>query len=277
MIHRVLLVLLLTAMTVGAESCGVCPGGCCCAGRPGWGMGERVEGSGEVVRVERKVRGFTEVGLATIGTLHVEVGKQEALVIRGEENIVEHIVTEVRRGMLTISNERGYNLRPTEPLEYYLTIRDLEGVSLSSAGDAYIPDIEASRFRIRISSAGDLEARSIKAKHLDVRISSSGDATIGDVEARTLDVSISSAGDLAIGGGSVESQDVRISSSGSHRASRLRSRRADVRISSSGDAHIMVTEELDARLSSSGSVLYSGDPRIRQHRSSSGKLKRLDV
>ena len=275
--HRVLLIALLVAMTIGLESCGIGPRGCCCAEGPGWRTAERIRGSGNIVRVTRSPQGIDTVHLATVGTLHIEFGDREDLVIEGEDNIVAHIVTEVDDGDLKIANESGYNLRPTEPLDYYLTVERLEGIGLSSAGDAILPDINAPDFWIGVSSSGELKTGWIKTERLEVRLTSSGDVSIPGLESRSLDVSLSSSGGLVIGGGSVVEQDIRLTSSGSYRAEDLESGRADVRVTSSGDAYISVTEDLNAKMTSSGSVYYSGSPRVSQRTTSSGRLRRLDV
>lgn len=275
--HHILLVVLLVVMTIGLESCGIGPRGCCCAGGPEWKHSEKIRGSGNVVRVARSLGGIDDVHLATIGTLHIEFGDREELVIEGEDNIIEHIETEADEGTLKIQNEWRCNLRPTEPLDYYLTLKHLEGIGLSSAGDAIAPDINAPGFWINVSSSGELKTGRIETERLKVRISSSGDVSIPGLESKNLDVSLSSSGGLVIGGGTVVEQDIRLSSSGSYRAGDLESERADVRVSSSGNAYIMVTEDLNARMSSSGSVYYSGNPRVTQRTSSSGRLRRLDV
>jgi hypothetical protein len=275
--HRIVLVVLLVAMTVGLESCGIGPRGCCCAGGPEWSTAEKIRGSGRIVRVNRVVGDIDAVRLATIGTLHIEFGEREELIIEGEDNIIEHIETDVEHGTLKIANERRYNLRPTEPVDYYLTVEKLEGIALSSAGDAYAPDIEASRFWISVSSSGELETGRIATGQLEVSISSSGDVSIPYLESKSLEASLSSSGGLVIEGGTVVEQDIRLSSSGSYRARDLESDRADVRVSSSGSAYVLVTEDLNARMSSSGSVYYSGNPRVKQRTSSSGRLMRLDV
>jgi hypothetical protein len=277
MTHRIVLAALLITMTVGLESCGIGPRGCCCAGGPDWRTSERVSGSGNVVQVTRSLSGIDAVHLATVGTLHIEFGDREELVIEGEDNIIAHIEIEVDDGELRIENEPGYNLRPKEPLDYHLTVKRLEGIGLSSAGDAVAPDISAASFRINVSSSGELETGRIETDRLEVRVSSSGDVNISSLESKGVDVSLSSSGGLAVGGGTVEEQTIRLSSSGSYRAEDLVSEYADVRVSSSGNAYIMVTGNLNAKMSSSGSVYYSGNPRVSQRSSSSGRLRRLDV
>jgi hypothetical protein len=234
-----------------------------------------VHGSGRVVTEGRDVEGFTAVKLSTIGKLYIEVGDAEDLRIEAEDNILECLETNVQGDMLRIRNRPNTNLRPTKPVEYYLTVRELDEISLSSSGDAVAGDLEADRFTISISSSGEFELDKLTAREVDVGISSSGDVDLAWLEADLIDVSISSSGNLRIAGGKVESQRIRISSSGDYLAENLVSREARARLSSSGTARIMVSDHLDAGLSSSGSVYYSGNPTVRKRISSSGRLKHV--
>lgn len=237
----------------------------------------RVQGSGHVISEERSVQDITGVNLATIGTLYIEFGNEEKLIIEAEDNLIDYFRTRVRGGTLTIETRRNTNLDCRKPLKYHLTVRDLSRISISSSGDIFAPDIDAGRFTVNVSSSGDLEMGDLRADLLRVNISSSGDVQIGNLNASAADVSISSSGSLHIAGGQVEEQDITVSSSGSYHAGDLESARARVRVSSSGNVHIYVTDELDVVLSSSGSVYYAGSPSVRQTISSSGRVKRIGI
>ncbi|MDX1501212.1 MAG: head GIN domain-containing protein [Thermoanaerobaculia bacterium] len=216
-----------------------------------------VRGSGPVLRQERSVSGIDSVDLGNQGDLEIEIGDEERLVVEAEESLLPHIETEVRGGTLRIRTRdaRG-GLRNRKPIRYFLTVRSLEALRASSAGDIRAPALSADRFEIVASSAGDVE--------------------IARLEARTLDVEVSSAGDVSIGGGRVDEQAVRLSSAGDYDAPRLVSRTADVRVSSAGDATVHVTERLEARLSSAGDVYLYGDPAIQERSSSVGEVIRRD-
>ena len=277
MIRRIVLFLILGSMATGIGSCGLGYRGCACYKPDEWWRGERVQGSRNLVTVERGIDGVIDIDLATIGTLYIDVGPTETLVIKGEDNIIDHVISDVERGTLTITNEEGYYLEPRRPLEYRLTVRNLRGIMLSSAGDAYLPDVEAPHFRIDVSSSGDLTAGKITGGSVDVRLNSSGDVEIERLECGRLDADLSSSGDLVIAGGSVGDQGVSVSSSGSYDARHMKSERADIDLSSSGNAYVTVTKNLDARMSSSGSVYYAGNAKVKQRTTSSGTLRRLDV
>jgi hypothetical protein len=237
------------------------------------GFGRRtIRGSSRVIEENREIGSIDGVELATIGTLIIKVGDEEALRIEAEDNLLPYLNTEVRGGILVIDVDPQTNLRNTRPIAYYLTVRELKAIRLSSSGDAEAPDLEAERFEIRVSSSGDLTMGALSCDTCDIRLSSSGDADLNAVYGERLDVRISSSGDLTLDGGDVERQEVRLTSSGNYDAEDVDSENASVQISSSGSARIKVDGQLKADLSSSGNLTYYGDPDIDADTSSSGDV-----
>ncbi len=246
----------------------------CDTGQAEW-KAKRIDGTGSVVRAKRDVSGFTGVHLATMGTVYVTIGKTEGLEIEAEDNLIEYFETEVTDGTLKINTRRKFNLKAKEPIKYFVTVKKLDMIALSSSGDAHLPQIENKTFSIALSSSGDLKMKGLATQHLDVSISSSGDAHIEMIGAESIDAALSSSGDLHFGGGEVEDLRLSVSSSGDFDGIDLKSERAKVILSSSGDAYVWVTDDLVATLSSSGSVHYSGDAAVTKQRSSSGRVKRM--
>lgn len=235
----------------------------------------RVVGSGRVVEEERPISGVNGVHLATFGDLSIKIGDRETFVIQAEDNLTDLIRTEVDRGILEIGTRKHVCLKPKKKVRYYLTLKDLDTIIISSSGDILAPFVETEEFDIRISSSGDLVMKGIEAEDVYVRLSSSGDADIGSIVAGDLDVGISSSGDLTLDDGEVRFQNIRISSSGDYNASDVWSENAHVSLSSSGDAYIRVNGKLNVSLSSSGSVYYSGNAVTTVNASSSGRLRRV--
>lgn len=235
-----------------------------------------VRGSGDVIEEDREVGTIHGVNLATIGTLYIEIGDEEALTIRAEDNLMKHIETDVRHGVLCIDNEDNINLRPRESVRYYLTVKALDEISISSSGDISAPDFSADMFTINISSSGDLDMGRLECNDLEIDISSSGDTYIDELQAKTLELHISSSGNVEIGDGEVDEQDIVINSSGDYDGRHVESNEARVRISSSGDANVRVRDYLDAHTSSSGDINYYGDPReVDDRESSSGDVRHI--
>lgn len=215
-----------------------------------------IRGSGDVEREERAVSGVRGVSVENQGDLFIEIGDEEKLVIEAEDNLLEHIETRVRGGILRIGTRDSFGgLDNRQPIRYYLTIPSADALESLEAG-----------------SAGDIEAPRLEAGSFSIEVGSAGDVKIAELWADFLEVTISSAGDVTIGGGEVDEQEVTISSAGDYRAEDLISRRADVRLSSAGDARIQVDEYVDARLTSSGDLIVYGDPEVRSRTSSSGDV-----
>lgn len=236
--------------------------------------GDRVRGSGDVIEVDREVEGITSVELATIGTLYIEVGDRESLRLEGDDNLLEYIETDVHGGTLIIETDENVSLRPRKPLRYYLTVKTLEEIQISSSGDIEAADFNADNFTIDIMSSGDLEIGALNCTDLEIDMSSSGDVYIDELHAETLEADLSSSGDLEIDDGEVDSQEISLSSSGDYSARHLASNEAEIDISSSGDATVRVRDFLEATTSSSGDVYYYGSPEVDSREKSSGDVKR---
>lgn len=246
-----------------------------CVGLNGVCLNQRtVRGSGMLTTEKRPVSDINAVELATVGMLHIKLGDEESLEIEAEENLLEYIETDVYGGELTIDT-RNVSMHTRRSINYYLTVRELESITISSSGDIEAPDLKADRFAIKISSSGCLEMGDLEARQVRISVSSSGDISMGELHARSIDVGISSSGNIRIEGGEVDTQEISISSSGDYRARDLASREAEVRISSSGNAIISVSDYLGARLSSSGDVQYAGNPRVDAKETSSGDVQRI--
>ena len=219
-------------------------------------VAKQVRGSGNVIMVERQVSGFHAVSLAGIGELHIEVGDEEKLLIQAEDNLLEYIDTTVQDGSLNIGFRSGYSLDPQEPINYFLSVKSLDSISVSGLGNANAPALQAGDFKVAISGSGSVELQGLEADQLDVVISGLGS--------------------LAIGEGKVGDQAINISGSGTYKAQELQSNNAVVEISGLGNASIWADEKLTVRISGSGVVEYVGNPQnIESEISGAGKLEQI--
>jgi hypothetical protein len=209
-----------------------------------------VYGNKKVVTKERKTDSFTGIKVSSGIDVYLKQGNDESVSVEADENLHEYIITEVRGGILDVYSE--YNIRDAERKRVYVTIKEVNSVRTTSAGDVLgETPIKSDRLELSASSAGDIKLEVI-AKDIDIDISSSGDMTISG-ETDMLKADLSSAGDL--------------------NAYDLKAREADVSVSSAGDADIYATEKITARASSAGDVNYKGDPKyVDAHSSSAGGI-----
>jgi len=206
----------------------------------------RVTGSGKVVSEERKAGYFNAVKVSSGIDVYLTQGQKESITVEADDNLHEYIITEIKDNTLKVYSKA--NIRKAEAKKVYVTIKDVEKLSASSAGDLYGETlIKSDELFLSASSAGDIKLK-IEVNRLECKISSSGDIKLEGI-ADELEADLSSAGDL--------------------KAFDLITRIADVSTSSAGDAWITVTEKLRARASSAGDIYYKGNPQQVDARSSS--------
>lgn len=211
-----------------------------------------VTGNRHVVRMEREAGKLTGLRVSTGIDVYLRQGDKESIAVEADDNLHEYIKTEIRDGILHIYTE--VNIRSAEMKRVYVTMKEVNSLRTSSAGDIIGETlVKAGNLELAASSAGDIKLE-VNAKDIETDISSSGNITI-DGEADILTADLSSAGDLNAYG--------------------LQVREADVSVSSAGDAEISVTERLRARASSAGDINYRGNPKyVDAHSSSAGGVHR---
>lgn len=205
-----------------------------------------VYGDGDVVRKERKAGDFTGVKVSTGIDVYLSQGNNMSITVQADENLHEYILTEVRNDVLYVHTDA--NIRRAEMKRVYVTMKDINYLSTSSAGDIIgETPVKTDDLLLNASSAGDIKLE-VYADNVEIDISSSGDISITG-EADSMEADLSSAGDL--------------------NAYNFVVREADLRVSSAGDADIHVTERLKAKASSAGDINYKGNPKYVDARSSS--------
>jgi hypothetical protein len=218
------------------------------------GERETVRGNGEVVETTREVEDYSRLTFAGQGNLYIEQGFEEALVFEVEENLIEHLEIEVRGDTLVIGTKEGKNLRPTEPMNFYLSVIDLD--------------------RVTLAGSGLIEAEEFQAENLSLTLSGSGNVVIEYLEAVSLNVDLTGSGNIELTG-DIKDQDLTISGSGDYDARGLESSVADIVISGSGTAEISVEDNLDVFITGSGNVRYYGSPSIDETITGSGSVDKL--
>lgn len=210
-----------------------------------------VRGNHDVTRKDRNVdNNFTGIKVSSGIDVFLSQGDHNSVTVEADENLHEYIITEVKGDVLNIYSEA--NIRDAERKRAYVTMKEINSVRTTSAGDVTgETPVRADHLELSASSAGNINLE-VTAKEINLDISSSGDITISG-EADILDGSLSSAGDL--------------------NAFDLKVRDADISASSAGNANVNVSERIRARSSSAGDINYKGNPQyIDAHSSSAGGI-----
>lgn len=205
-----------------------------------WWSKDKIKGNGEMVTKTRSVGDYD--GVLLVGSMNVVLvaGSEGNIKIEAESNLQEHLVTEVRNNVLKISTEDNVNLQPTKEITITVPFKDLSEVSLTGSGDIWNEDvIKGSDFKMQVTGSGDIML------NLDVQ----------DLEGQ-----ITGSGDIEVKG-NAQNFECKVTGSGDFKAFDLNAKNVEARISGSGDIQVTATESLKASIGGSGDVVYKGNPK----------------
>jgi len=216
-----------------------------------------VRGSGDVVSETREVSNFDKVELSGVGTIYITQGDEEALEIEAEDNLLRYIKSSVRGSTLVIGFEDDQwtqVIQPTEPIKYFLTLKDITKIELSGAGRVIAEQIETTELRIVSSGAGDIQIDNLSADDLIVDLSGAGNCEIG---------------------GQVTDQQITISGAGNYSAESLETEATSIQVSGMGSSEVWANDALNIEISGAGNVKYYGSPHVSQEISGVGNIRRI--
>lgn len=208
---------------------------------------KKVNGSGNVITQEREVK-ETFSSIAAGGGLEVmiEQGANAAVTVEADDNLQEHIKTEVKDGELKITTDVNISNATAR-----VTVR--------------VPDVTA----IESSAGANVKSRNtIKSETLDLS-SGSGSYLAITVDAKSLRCETASGGNLTVTG-KAEKLEAESSSGSTLNAKGLAARKVAAESSSGGKTYVNPTESLSADASSGGNVYYSSTPNELNKKTSSG-------
>ena len=194
------------------------------------GYGGQITGSGILAEQERTIAEARALVLE--GPVDVVLTQgAPALVVKGDDNLVDFVTAESADGVLTISVEASYS--PRQDLVAHVTLPSLERIGNVSSGDITINGWAADSLSAESSSSGDILFEGALGT-LRAVASGSGDVDFSSAAVGNLEATASGSGDLAIGPvGNL-----------------------DARLSGSGDIIAAQVGNLVARSSGSGDILY---------------------
>jgi len=206
-----------------------------------WWGNDKVKGDGNMTTETRTTGDYDGIKCAGSMDYILVAGAEGKIKIEGEENLLKHIITEVKNGNLIVKIEKGINLRPSlnKTIKVTIPFKDISSVSLAGSGDVWNED-------------------TITANDLDVSLAGSGDVVL-NVEATSVQGSLAGSGDITLKG-NTNNLTAKLAGSGDIHAFGLQSNHTIVSIAGSGDVEVVSNESLKARVSGSGDIEYRGNP-----------------
>lgn len=207
---------------------------------------------------ERTVNSFSSINMSTLGRVLLSQGEGESLTIKGRDNLVPLIQTEVRNGVLHISMDEDVKLllgnNDADLLTFTIALKDLTSLTVSGLADVEMDSLSTTRLDITMSGAGQFKLDQLNSESVNITLSGLGNVNIG---------------------GEVTRATIEISGAGSVNAADLKCQTANVNIPGLGGATVWVTEQLTGEISGSGNVSYYGNPQVTTKTSGLGQFKSL--
>ena len=198
--------------------------------------------SGNVTAMERSTPSYDHIAISGFFDVELVDGLEGKITLKGDENILSHIITEVKDNKLTIKLEKGYAHRTNfwkKKVFITIPVESINGLSLSGSGDI-------------------IGRKAIKTDYFETSMSGSGDIAL-ILEANSVKATMSGSGDITLSG-NTHNLEVVISGSGDIKAYDLIADNVDARVSGSANVEVTANKEINARVSGSGDIDYRGNP-----------------
>ncbi len=207
----------------------------------------------QIIQV-RDVYDFSNINLSGPYNYFIATGTRESLRIEAPKNVLPYIVNEVKNGTLNVY-EKKHNgagvVSKNEKVNIYITSRAINGIQLSGSGNVVFKDgIISSTLHLALSGFGFFT---------------------GKVNVATLDCSLNGPGNIKLNG-IAENAKVKVTGSGNFMGSDLKALYTNVEVNGYGNAWINATKSLNAKVTGSGGVHYSGNPKNITKSNSGGGL-----
>ncbi|NWG17648.1 MAG: DUF2807 domain-containing protein [Chloroflexi bacterium] len=251
-----------------------------------------IQGSGNIVTESREVSGFQAIEMDNPGRLIITQGDAEALTVEADDNILPLLTSVVADGKLTLDSKPDSSYTSKGEIIFRVTVKDLNTLTLTSAGNTELDRLNTTTLAIGVMSAGNLRlgtlivkndlsitvasagavsAERVECQNLNLTGNGSGSADIKAVSAVKIVAKITSAGSVTLAG-TADEQDIQVSGSGHYNAQDLDSAIVRAAAGSSGDIRVKVSEHLDATVTGSGSIFYSGTAQVTSRDDGAGSI-----
>ena len=218
----------------------------------GGGGGGELAGSGRTTTERRPMTNFTAIDLRGVGRVTVTLGNQEGLIVEAEDNLLPQISTTVSNGTLVLELK---NARPTRPVVYQVSARQIRALSASGSGEIESPGVSGDALQTNQSGSSTFRLPRLSVQELQSTMAGSSALEANGTAARLRL--------KADGSGKLSGRDLQV-------------RDADLDFSGSGNAVLRVSETLKVRISGAGSVEYLGNPRVDQQITGAGTVRRVE-
>lgn len=218
---------------------------------------KKISGNGNVTTIQRTTLDYDHIAISGSFDIDLVEGSEGKITLAGEENILDHIITEAKNNKLVIKVEEGFNLNPSfwkKDVSITIPVEHINSLTLSGSGNI-------------------VGRKTIKTDYFETSMSGSGDISLS-LDATSAKASLSGSGDMVLSG-ITTNFEVFISGSGDINAYDLIADNVVASVSGSANIKVTANKKIDAKVSGSGDIDYRGNPeKINSKVSGSGDISK---
>lgn len=154
------------------------------------------EGSGVAATQTRDVAAFHSVELAGGNNVVIHVGGKQSVVVKADDNLLNHVTTTVQSGTLVIGNTPG-SLTAKSPMSIEVAVPTLDALTLAGGGNIIVNGIDAESLTVALSGSGNVTG-SGTATSLGVTLGGSGNVWFTRVAANDVHAALSGSGNIFV-------------------------------------------------------------------------------
>lgn len=235
---------------------------------------QSISGNGNIQSQNRDVSGYDKIEISGGIDLVLKQGDTEGIVLKGDENLLEHIITEVKDGKLKIYHKKSF--KNFDDVTAYVSVKQLNelsaagGVNVSAQSPITANDFEYSlsggvNMKIELnvvnltgaqSGGVDVELKT-SAKNISMNASGGCDVDLEPINADELNVVASGGVDFTVSG-AVTNLKLETSGGCDVNADNLLVKNAKLELSGSCDAKVNVEEKINIDASGGCDVYLKG-------------------
>lgn len=201
-----------------------------------------IVGNGQIVKQQRTIGNFTKLAVRIGLRVRIMTGDAGKAELEGESNVLEHVVTDVKNGQLTVMLSDKQSFKQTKTVTVTIHVAKLNQI-LVSTGCSLESDlpIQNESLTTTVETGSRLKA-TFDVKKLSLTVRDGSQASVQ---------------------GTAPDADIRLSGAGKLDADKLNIARANVQLNGASNATIHVTETLSASADGVSVLTYSGNPTVK--------------
>jgi hypothetical protein len=157
----------------------------------------RIEGSGDFETRNYDLEGFDSIRIDGVFVVRVTAGEDFAVELEAEDNLIEYISIEVRRGTLVLDLEDDVEIETDEEFRVTISMPELVEIDGNGVYTLRATGLDNERTEISTEGVGEIELEG-KTEELFVSCQGVGDMELRDLVAQNADIRVEGIGEVNV-------------------------------------------------------------------------------